>query len=108
MADLDDRQMSKRLHEIAAFDTDMKELPTDFCPKQDTASKDSKSCADCKDFKTHRVYNALMVKINNNDGVTSTYINNSFVLSYWDFLYSQRRKNSFIQSKNYHNHLPQI
>ncbi|RCI06284.1 hypothetical protein CU098_003683 [Rhizopus stolonifer] len=61
LADLDDRQMSKRLHEIAAFDTDMKELPTDFCPKQDTASKDSKSCADCKDFKTHRVYNALML-----------------------------------------------
>ncbi|KAI9269898.1 hypothetical protein BY458DRAFT_510176 [Sporodiniella umbellata] len=62
LTDLDDRKMSKRLHEIASFDLDIKELPLDFCPKQDSnEEKISKSCADCKDFKTHRVYNALIL-----------------------------------------------
>lgn len=54
--------MSKRLHELANYDGDTDQLPPDFCPIQDTADKDeSKSCAECKDFKTHRVLNSLMV-----------------------------------------------
>lgn len=63
MADLDDRQMSKRLHELANHESETENKQPDFCPVQDTPNKDdSKSCADCKDFKTHRVFNALMVK----------------------------------------------
>ncbi|GAA5808997.1 hypothetical protein MFLAVUS_002397 [Mucor flavus] len=62
LADLDDRQMSKRLHEIANRDTEAIQTNPDFCPVQDNPNEqDSKSCADCKDFKTHRVYNALML-----------------------------------------------
>lgn len=62
MADLDDRQMSKRLHELANFDHDKERIQSDFCPIQDTTNKeDSKSCAECKEFKTHRVYCAFMV-----------------------------------------------
>jgi hypothetical protein len=64
LADLDDRQMSKRLHELkgAAGNDGNQQQEPDFCPVQDTPNKDdSKSCADCKDFKTHRVLNALMV-----------------------------------------------
>jgi hypothetical protein len=64
LADLDDRQMSKRLHELntsTVIENKKKQQP-DFCPVQDTPDKnDSKSCAECKDFKTHRVLNALMV-----------------------------------------------
>ena len=57
--------MSKRLHEIANRDSDTIQQNSDFCPVQDNPNEeDSKSCADCKDFKTHRVYNALMVKNN--------------------------------------------
>jgi hypothetical protein len=62
LADLDDRQMSKRLHELRDAETIDPQQP-DFCPVQDTPNKDdSKSCAECKEFKTHRVFNALMVK----------------------------------------------
>lgn len=62
--------MSKRLHELAAVNNsnnkkdviDVNQQGPDFCPVQDTPNKeDSKSCAECKDFKTHRVLNALMV-----------------------------------------------
>jgi hypothetical protein len=61
---LDDRQVSKRLHELAKLDSEKKEcVDDDFCPIQDTVNKeDSKSCAECKDFKTHRVFNAFMVR----------------------------------------------
>ncbi|CAO3628174.1 unnamed protein product [Mucor fragilis] len=62
LADLDDRQMSKRLHELASFDHDKERIQSDFCPIQDTANKeDSKSCAECKEFKTHRVFCAFML-----------------------------------------------
>ncbi|KAI7901985.1 uncharacterized protein BX663DRAFT_543886 [Cokeromyces recurvatus] len=62
LADLDDRQMSKRLHELSGFDFEKERQNPDFCPIQDTKNKeDSKSCAECKDFKTHRVYNAFML-----------------------------------------------
>ncbi|KAL7319604.1 hypothetical protein PS15m_002727 [Mucor circinelloides] len=62
LADLDDRQMSKRLHELASFDHDKERIQSDFCPIQDTANKeDSKSCAECKEFKTHRVICAFML-----------------------------------------------
>lgn len=62
LTDLDDRQMSKRLHELANYDGDIDQLPPDFCPVQETDDKvESKSCAECKDFKTHRVLNSLMV-----------------------------------------------
>ncbi|CAO3697643.1 unnamed protein product [Rhizopus stolonifer] len=59
--DLDDRQISKRLHEIGNRDTEVNQ-PPDLCPIQDTANEnESKSCAECKDFKTHRVFNALIL-----------------------------------------------
>ncbi|GAN05704.1 hypothetical protein MAM1_0099c05178 [Mucor ambiguus] len=62
LADLDDRQMSKRLHELASFDHDSERIQSDFCPIQDPANKeDSKSCAECKEFKTHRVFCAFML-----------------------------------------------
>ncbi|KAG2197938.1 hypothetical protein INT47_002965 [Mucor saturninus] len=62
LADLDDRQMSKRLHELANHESETENQQPDFCPVQDTPNKDdSKSCADCKDFKTHRIFNALML-----------------------------------------------
>ncbi|KAG1233591.1 hypothetical protein G6F68_003438 [Rhizopus microsporus] len=62
LTDLDDRQMSKRLHELANYDGDIDQLPPDFCPVQETDDKvESKSCAECKDFKTHRVLNSLML-----------------------------------------------
>ncbi|CEP11845.1 hypothetical protein [Parasitella parasitica] len=62
LADLDDRQMSKRLHELASFDHDKERIESDFCPIQDTPNKeDSKSCAECKEFKTHRVFCAFML-----------------------------------------------
>lgn len=60
LADLDDRQMSKRLHELR--DAEAIQQNPDFCPVQDTRNKDdSKSCAECKQFKTHRVINALLL-----------------------------------------------
>ncbi|CAO3651099.1 unnamed protein product [Mucor hiemalis] len=60
LADLDDRQMSKRLHELR--DSEAIQQNPDFCPVQDTQNKDdSKSCAECKQFKTHRVINALLL-----------------------------------------------
>ncbi|KAI9484324.1 sterol-sensing domain of SREBP cleavage-activation-domain-containing protein [Zychaea mexicana] len=60
LADLDDRQVSKRLRELAIsnVEDDQKQSP-DFCPIQD--SSEHTSCADCKDFKTHREVNALML-----------------------------------------------
>ncbi|KAI9487213.1 MAG: hypothetical protein EXX96DRAFT_497661 [Benjaminiella poitrasii] len=62
LADLDDRQMSKRLHELSTFEFEKERQQPDFCPIQDTKNKeDSKSCAECKDFKTHRVYNSFML-----------------------------------------------
>ncbi|KAG1376908.1 hypothetical protein G6F60_007708 [Rhizopus arrhizus] len=62
LADLDDRQMSKRLHELANHETDVNQRPPKFCAIHDTADENkSKSCAECKDYKTHRVFNALIV-----------------------------------------------
>ncbi|KAI8638930.1 hypothetical protein BD408DRAFT_446431 [Parasitella parasitica] len=62
LADLDDRQMSKRLHELSSFEHDKEGVQSDFCPIQDTPNKeDSKSCAECKEFKTHRVFCAFML-----------------------------------------------
>lgn len=64
LADLDDRQISKRLHELQGFDHEKERQQTDFCPIQDTENKDdSKSCAECKEFKTHRVFNSFMVNL---------------------------------------------
>lgn len=54
--------MSKRLHELR--DSEAIQQNPDFCPVQDTQNKDdSKSCAECKQFKTHRVINALLVNM---------------------------------------------
>ncbi|KAI9282640.1 hypothetical protein BY458DRAFT_409080, partial [Sporodiniella umbellata] len=62
LADLDDRQISKRLHEINSRDTKINKQSPDFCPIQDTANEsESRSCAECKDLKTHRVFNALIL-----------------------------------------------
>ncbi|KAI8373747.1 hypothetical protein BD560DRAFT_423113 [Blakeslea trispora] len=63
LTDLDDRQTSKRLHELANYEFNKKQAHhIDFCPIQDTHNKqDSKSCAECKEFKTHRVLNAFML-----------------------------------------------
>ncbi|EIE82207.1 hypothetical protein RO3G_06912 [Rhizopus delemar RA 99-880] len=62
LADLDDRQMSKRLHELANHETDVNQRPPKFCAIHDTADENkSKSCAECKDYKTHRVFNALIL-----------------------------------------------
>ncbi|KAG1045251.1 hypothetical protein G6F43_011310 [Rhizopus delemar] len=62
LADLDDRQMSKRLHELANHETDVNQRPPKFCTIHDTADENkSKSCAECKDYKTHRVFNALIL-----------------------------------------------
>ncbi|KAI8876885.1 WD40 repeat-like protein [Backusella circina FSU 941] len=61
LTDLGDRKMSKRLHELAKCETDTAQEP-EFCPVQDTLDKiDTMSCADCKDFKTHRAFNSLML-----------------------------------------------
>lgn len=43
---------------ISGADADQQQSP-DFCPIQD--SSEQTSCAECKDFKTHREVNALMV-----------------------------------------------
>ncbi|KAI8150204.1 sterol-sensing domain of SREBP cleavage-activation-domain-containing protein [Fennellomyces sp. T-0311] len=59
LADLDDRQVSKRLRELASSGVNTDELSPDFCPIQD--STEHTSCAECKDFKTHREMNALML-----------------------------------------------
>lgn len=96
MADLDDRQISKRLHEIGNRDTEVNQ-PPDLCPIQDTANEnESKSCAECKDFKTHRVFNALIVIII----AALVYINlTSFLCScallYLDFLSLLKKTNHF-------------
>ncbi|KAI9033619.1 hypothetical protein CLU79DRAFT_724609 [Phycomyces nitens] len=61
LADLGDSQLSKRLRELVHVDPAIEQGP-DFCPVQDTPDEhDSKSCAECKDFKTHRAVNALML-----------------------------------------------
>ncbi|KAI7848167.1 sterol-sensing domain of SREBP cleavage-activation-domain-containing protein [Circinella umbellata] len=60
LADLDDRQVSKRLRELAISGADAEQQQSpDFCPIQD--SSEQTSCAECKDFKTHREVNALML-----------------------------------------------
>ncbi|KAG2237230.1 hypothetical protein INT48_006634 [Thamnidium elegans] len=52
LADLDDRQMSKRLHEIANRDTEAIQQNPDFCPVQDNPNEqDSKSCADSSQYQ---------------------------------------------------------
>lgn len=62
LTDLDDRQTSKRLRELAKFGMD-EDQADDFCPVQEPADDNvPKSCAECKQFKTHRTYNALMVR----------------------------------------------
>ncbi|ORZ01504.1 hypothetical protein BCR43DRAFT_487038 [Syncephalastrum racemosum] len=62
LADLDDRQMSKRLRELAQCDPDV-DRPPDYCPIQEPVTLDTapKTCAECKHFKTHRTFNALML-----------------------------------------------
>lgn len=61
LTDLDDHQTSKRLRELAKFGMD-EDQAEDFCPVQEPADDNvPKSCAECKQFKTHRTYNALMV-----------------------------------------------
>ncbi|CAO3589846.1 unnamed protein product [Absidia cylindrospora] len=59
---LDDRQMSKRLHELSNCDMDAQQNP-DFCPIHDdtAAETEPKTCANCKEFKTHRAVNAVLV-----------------------------------------------
>ncbi|KAI8332927.1 hypothetical protein BC941DRAFT_516682 [Chlamydoabsidia padenii] len=60
LADLDDRQISKRLHELSTFDIDAQKNP-DFCPIHDNPADEMQpqTCADCKEFKTHRAINAV-------------------------------------------------
>ncbi|KAI9317971.1 sterol-sensing domain of SREBP cleavage-activation-domain-containing protein [Dichotomocladium elegans] len=58
LSDLDDRQVSKRLRELAKSGIDPDQREPDFCPIGD--SGEGLSCGDCKDFKTHRAVNALM------------------------------------------------
>ncbi|KAI9313271.1 hypothetical protein BX666DRAFT_1880608 [Dichotomocladium elegans] len=61
LADLDDRQTTKRLRELAKSDIDADVAP-DFCPIQEPQDDSTpKTCAECKHFKTHRTYNALML-----------------------------------------------
>ncbi|OBZ88562.1 hypothetical protein A0J61_03386 [Choanephora cucurbitarum] len=74
LTDLDDRQTSKRLHELANYEFDKKQAHhADFCPIQDTHNKqNSKSCAECKEFKTHRVLNAFMLHLSSSTSLTST------------------------------------
>lgn len=61
LTDLDDHQTSKRLRELAKFGMD-EDQAEDFCPVQEPADDNvPKSCAECKQFKTHRTHNALMV-----------------------------------------------
>ncbi|KAI8086590.1 uncharacterized protein BX664DRAFT_336249 [Halteromyces radiatus] len=64
LTDLDDRQISKRLHELSNCDIDAQQNP-DFCPIHDSIPDNQfeqpKTCADCKEFKTHRTVNAVLL-----------------------------------------------
>ncbi|KAI8391181.1 uncharacterized protein BYT42DRAFT_555932 [Radiomyces spectabilis] len=61
LADLNDNKVSKRIRELSKYDGDVGDDP-DFCPVQDTPDElQSKSCAECKEFKTHRAFNALIL-----------------------------------------------
>ncbi|KAF7728657.1 hypothetical protein EC973_005694 [Apophysomyces ossiformis] len=61
LADLEDRELSKRLHEIANCDIEV-DPASDYCPVQDPPDgSQPKSCSDCKQFRTHRAFNALLV-----------------------------------------------
>ncbi|KAI9494157.1 hypothetical protein BDB00DRAFT_928441 [Zychaea mexicana] len=62
LTDLDDRQTSKRLRELAKYNVDADTAP-DLCPIQEPINEctEAKSCAECKQFKTHRTLNALVL-----------------------------------------------
>lgn len=55
--------MSKRLHELANRDKDLQQNPN-FCPIHDDINDgaEPKTCADCKEFKTHRTINVVLVR----------------------------------------------
>ncbi|KAI9029572.1 hypothetical protein CLU79DRAFT_467583 [Phycomyces nitens] len=61
LADLEDRQVSKRLRELVNCDPNIDQ--TDYCPVQDVDASlgEPKTCAECKHFKTHRVVCALVL-----------------------------------------------
>ncbi|KAI7861986.1 hypothetical protein BDF14DRAFT_1895813 [Spinellus fusiger] len=60
LADLGDREVSKRLRELAQYEPIADS--TDYCPVQDAdINGESKTCAECKEFKTHRVLCALIL-----------------------------------------------
>jgi hypothetical protein len=93
--------MSKRLHEIANYDPDIIQQSPDFCPVQDTANKeDSKSCAECKDFKTHRVYNALMVIRNNSQKKKKLTLYIVVLYCTWAFFIYKKGKTNSYNEKN--------
>ncbi|KAG0172756.1 hypothetical protein DFQ30_009772 [Apophysomyces sp. BC1015] len=61
LADLEDRELSKRLHEIANCDIEV-DPASDYCPVQDPPDgSQPKSCSECKQFRTHRAFNALLL-----------------------------------------------
>ncbi|KAG2223969.1 hypothetical protein INT45_013426, partial [Circinella minor] len=62
LTDLDDGQTSKRLRELSKYNIDADTAP-DLCPIQEPIDEcaEAKSCAECKQFKTHRTLNALVL-----------------------------------------------
>ncbi|KAI8138418.1 WD40-repeat-containing domain protein [Fennellomyces sp. T-0311] len=62
LTDLDDRQTSKRLRELQKVSLDADTAP-DFCPIQEPIddATEPKTCAECKQFKTHRTANAIVL-----------------------------------------------
>ncbi|KAI9275775.1 hypothetical protein BDA99DRAFT_496435 [Phascolomyces articulosus] len=62
LTDLDDRQSSKRLRELEKYNIDA-DIAPDLCPIQEPIDEctEAKSCAECKQFKTHRTLNALVL-----------------------------------------------
>ncbi|KAI9312283.1 hypothetical protein BX666DRAFT_1990376 [Dichotomocladium elegans] len=72
LADLDDRHVSKRLRELAKHTSQQHSESSinnlNFCPVQDVSPKEFPHaggrgipCSGCKNFKTHRAVNALML-----------------------------------------------
>ncbi|ORX54057.1 hypothetical protein DM01DRAFT_1407570 [Hesseltinella vesiculosa] len=63
LMDLDDRQKSKRLHALSNCDANFQQVPPDFCPihDQEVDGVEGKTCGECKDFKTHRTYNVVLL-----------------------------------------------
>jgi hypothetical protein len=62
LTDLDDRNLSKRVHLINELDdlTNDGKDSNEFCPMEETPGE-RPNCAACKGLKTHRAVTALVV-----------------------------------------------